>query len=330
MIKTPAFWFKEKSMAATLLWPFTILWQFGGILRRFFAKPYTPNVQTICIGNIVMGGAGKTPCALKIAQILTEKGHKPVFITQGYGGTLNGPIKIIPQQHTAAEAGDEALLLAAAAPCYMGKNRTDAMKMAIAHEQPSHLILDDGLQNPHFQAQCNLLVLDSMHPVGNGKIFPSGPLRESLPNALQRISAVILLGDQNTLITQQLAAHNRQIPCFSAQITLNLPTEFSRHKPCLAFAGIGRPAKFYDSCKRAGLNLAATQEFPDHHPFTTKELENLLAEATQNNWQLVTTTKDFVRIPSRYKTKIIPIAATLQFENEQGLYQFLTPSPQHF
>lgn len=282
-------------------------------MRRLTAPlPYRSPVPVICIGNIVAGGAGKTPTALAIAALLRKQGHNPAFISRGYGGTIRRPIRVDLGLHNASDVGDEPLLLAAFAPCFIGRDRVATIKAAIAANTNApftHLIMDDGLQNPHIAPDVSLLVVDGSRSFGNGHVIPAGPLRETLAQALPRVTAVIIIGEDQHNVAEIISHHQKDVQILRASLVPHLPAEFPRDRQFLAFAGIAHPAKFYASCREAGLELASTRDFPDHHAFSTAEIRELVDRAERGGCGLITTAKDAVRLPCpfRLQVQVLPI-----------------------
>ena len=312
-MRAPAFWYQPTGFVALVLLPFSWLYRLGGWLRAARAVPYISPLPTICVGNIVAGGAGKTPVALALAALLQQAGHRPVFVTRGYGGSEAGPLQVATN-HAAAAVGDEALLLAQAAPVIIGRDRAAALRLAETL-RPSHVILDDGLQNPHVRARLNLLVIDQAG-FGNGCVIPAGPLRETPAAAVRRVDAVIVIGDGTSL------SINR--PVLTAQLLPQLPDDFPRDQSFLAFAGIGRPAKFFNTARQAGLTIIERESFPDHHPFTSTELVALIERASELNATLLTTAKDFVRLPAEARMQVAVLPVRLVFDDEAAVVQLLS------
>ena len=177
-MRAPRFWFQAFGAKAFFLLPFALLWRLASFSRRLLARPYRSKKPVICIGNLVVGGAGKTPTALALAHLLQRQGQKPVFVMRGYGGNVEGPLQVDPESHSARDVGDEALLLSCSAPVWIGRDRAAAIKAA--EKQASHIILDDGLQNPHIAPHLSLLVIDGAIGVGNGQVMPAGASQRNI------------------------------------------------------------------------------------------------------------------------------------------------------
>lgn len=301
----PRFWGQEadnKPFGWTLLWLVSLV--YAGIvrLRRGLSIACTLPGQSICVGNVVAGGAGKTPVLLALAGLL---GHdRVVFITRGYGGSIR-TATLLNETHDVLDAGDEALLLRRIAPVIVGPDRIAAANLARDLFPGRILLLDDGLQNPTFRATLNLLVWDH-YGAGNGHCLPAGPLREPVQDALARTDAVITLN----------GAKPPKTPAFSGTGHIHPPKD---HTPVIAFAGIGRPAKFQESLERAGYVVAGFHPFPDHHHFMTEELEALLAPGLP----VLTTEKDWVRLAPAWQDRITPVPYEVHFGHPQSLRHWM-------
>lgn len=311
-MKTPTFWYRSPGFLSALLSPFSLFFILGSSLRRLRATPYRAQRPVICIGNIGVGGSGKTPTAIALAEILQQAGMRPAFVTRGYGGSLSGPLFVDPAKHTAKDVGDEALLLARTAPVFMGRDRVAAVKLA--EGEASHIIMDDGLQNPNIDPHMSLLVIDGVSGFGNGCILPAGPLRETYIHARPRIAAAVMIGADIQHLTPMLG-----VPVLRAELQIALPPEFPRMGKFIAFAGIGRPGKFYQSCREAGLTLAGTRDFSDHHVFTVQEFDALRTEAAKHEARLLTTEKDWVRLPPAWRSDVVALPAHLHFASPEQL-----------
>jgi len=317
MLQAPEFWAKP-GLASDLLAP--LGWAYGaaGAARRAVTSPTRVSVPTICVGNLTAGGAGKTPVVLSLAALLRERGRMPHILSRGYGGSLKGPLPVDAARHSAREVGDEPLLLAAAAPTWIGADRIASARAAIA-AGADLLLLDDGFQNPALHYHIALVVIDGGYGIGNGRVMPAGPLREPVAPALKRASAVVLIGAKAS--TLEL----RDVPVLAARLVPQGGSEFNG-RPVFAFAGIGRPAKFFASLRELGAELVWTRDFPDHHPYGESELVTLEAAAQAKNAALVTTEKDWVRLPPRWRDKIRMLKVALRWDDAAALDRVLAPA----
>lgn len=310
-MKAPAFWYQKRGVLALLLAPLGQIYRCAGLLRRAFATPHKATVPVICVGNIVAGGAGKTPTCLALTKLLHKQ--KPqqriVFVTRGYGGQEKGPLRVDPKTHTAKDVGDEALLLARTAPCWVGRDRAAVIREA--EKDADLIIMDDGMQNPHIAPTKTLLVVDGAVGFGNKQLIPAGPLRETLNDAFPRIDGIVMIGEDK----QNIAAYLGK-PILNGKLTPGLSTSFLAQPKVLAFAGIGRPSKFYASCRQAGLTLVETCDFQDHYAYSEQDLQKLGKRAQELNVRLITTAKDMVRIPDAFRAQVSILEIELVFEDE--------------
>jgi tetraacyldisaccharide 4'-kinase len=313
-MKAPAFWYQPDGKLACRLAPLEKAYAWGAAVRKHFAQPYRAKVPVICVGNVTAGGAGKTPTALALAELLIADGNKPAFVSRGYGGTQHRPLLVDPQHHDAESVGDEALLLAKIAPTWIAYDRVAAIRKA--EQWATHIILDDGLQNPNLLPDVSFLVMDGVVGIGNGHIIPVGPLREPFEDAQKKASAVLVVGP-----TLQGLTFSK--PVLSAQLQPVVAVGFPRDKKFLAFAGIGRPQKFYDVCRAEGLHIVATQNFGDHHFFTSTELAKLMEKAKKFGAELLTTEKDHVRMPSVVQPRVLTFPVRLKFDDVDAVKKLL-------
>lgn len=317
MPQAPEFWARP-GLASDVLAP--LGWAYGalGAARRSFVKPMRVAVPTICVGNLTAGGAGKTPVVLSLAAILRAQGRRPHILSRGYGGSLKGPLRVDATRHTAREVGDEPLLLAAAAPSWIGADRVASAEAAIAAGADC-LLLDDGFQNPALRYDVALVVIDSGYGIGNGRVIPAGPLREPVAAALARASAAVVIGP-----SEQPLALGR-LPVLSARLAPVEAADLNGAR-VVAFAGIGRPAKFFASLAETGAAIATARDFPDHHPYAESDLRALDALAQTHHAALVTTEKDWVRLPPAWRAKIRALKVALQWEDGAALDRVLAPA----
>ncbi len=297
-MREPRFWRApragEVSILPRLLSPAAFLYGVAGRLRHRFAKPEQAAVPIICIGNITVGGTGKTPLALTLAEWLIRQGEAVHFLTRGYGGTEEGPLRVDPARHTAEEVGDEPLLLAAVAPTWVSADRAEGAAAAV-RDGAKLILMDDGLQNPALIKDFSILVADAQTGLGNGRLIPAGPLREPMDRGLSRVGAVVIIGRGHAADRIAARARARAIPVFRA-ILRAAPAPDLDGLPVLAFAGIGRPEKFYATLRELHADIVGTASFADHHIFGEREALDLLLRARELNAALVTTEKDLARL----------------------------------
>lgn len=317
-MRTPKFWTGKDSVSRTLsdaLQPFG--WVYGKITawRANRHWKYRSRSRVICVGNLTVGGTGKTPVAIAIAELLAQRNIQPFFLTRGYGGKERGPLQVDPKGHTAKDVGDEPLLLANARPTIVSRDRPAGAEMA-DRNGAEVIVMDDGHQNPTLRKHISFVVVDAQTGFGNRRILPAGPLREPVKEGLKRAHAVILVGgDENAKIT---GFHGT---VFRARL---VPQEIAhlREKPVIAFAGIGQPKKLLQSLRELGANVKALKSFPDHHIYAPKEIAALQQKAAEAGAMLVTTEKDYVRLPQRRRRGISALPVKAVFENPEALQAY--------
>ncbi len=312
-MKTPTFW-NKKSLLAYMLSPLGWLYNFATLLRIAIKKPYKAEIPVICIGNLTAGGTGKTPVSIAVADILSKKGQTPFFISRGYGGKLSG-VLVNNKIHTPTEVGDEPLLLSQSANVCINHNRAEAAKLAIANGAQI-LIMDDGFQNPTLYKDLSFLVFNGKFGIGNGMALPAGPLRETFNSGIKRADAIIIIGKDETNLSQKTT-----LPIFYADIKEEKPQ--TSNPNVYAFAGIGYPEKLYQSLKNVGLNVVKTKDFPDHHFYTKAELEDIIQTAKNENLDIFTTSKDYVKIPADLQPYFNVLNIKISWHDQKALEEFL-------
>ncbi len=301
MRAAPLFWERPPGLAAGLLAPVGAAWDMAGRLRRAIARPYQAPVPVVCVGNLVAGGAGKTPVVLALCDYLAGCGIAAHVVTRGYGGREGGPLRVDPSRHDVDAVGDEALLLARAAPCWVARDRAAGVRAAAA-DGAATILLDDGFQNPWVAKALALIVVDAGYCFGNGRVMPAGPLRENLRRGLARADAVVLLAADGEPCAPSKAGLGG-VQVVPAVLTAIAGERFAGAR-VLAFAGIGRPEKFFATLRRIGADLVAERSFPDHHTFRPAEIAELRRAAARAGARLVTTAKDIVRVPLTERCEI--------------------------
>jgi tetraacyldisaccharide 4'-kinase len=294
-MREPAFWWREAGLAAGLLAPLAAL--YGAVASaRLAQRGARAAAPVICIGNPTIGGAGKTPLTLTVARLLKAAGETPILLSRGYGGRLAGPLRVDPARHRAADVGDEPLLLARIAPTFVARDRIKGAEAAVA-AGASVIVMDDGFQNPSLQKNFSVLVVDGRRGIGNGRVVPAGPLRAPLTAQLMRADALVVVGTSNAGAGVAAAARDRGVPVFHAGLAPDAAVAAAlAGARVLAFAGIGDPEKLFETLTAAGIAVAATRNFPDHHRYTGAEARMLCEAADREALMLVTTEKDLVRM----------------------------------
>jgi tetraacyldisaccharide 4'-kinase len=294
-MREPRFWWDEPGIASALLAPLGALYG-SAAASRMRGSGRSANVPVVCIGNFTLGGTGKTPAAIAVAELLKREGCEPALLTRGYGGSQSGPVMVDPGRHTAAEVGDEALLLVQAATTIMSRDRVAGAQAAEA-QGAEVIVMDDGLQNPSLAKNLTIALVDARRGIGNGNIFPAGPLRAPLATQLDRCHAVLLVGDGNKAEAIAAKAQQRALAVFHGALQPDdAAVAALSARPVLAFAGIGDPDKFFVTLRTAGVDVRASRAFPDHHRFTAEEAGDLIMQAEHNGLRLVTTAKDHARM----------------------------------
>jgi len=311
-MRAPGFWI-ENGLAARLLAPLAGIT--AGMTARRVARPgWQAPVPVFCCGNATVGGSGKTTLVLDLLARLQALGAVPHALLRGYGGTEGGPLRVEPAVHDATRVGDEALLLAAAAPTWVARDRAAGARAAIAVGATA-IVMDDGLQNPGLVKDCSLLVIDGGFGFGNGRLLPAGPLREPVAAAAARARAAVLIGEDRHAAIPALPPG---LPVMRADLVQDL-RGLDLTARYFAFAGIGRPEKFFDGLRRAGVTLAGTRAFADHHPYTNAERAALHTEATALRAGLLTTPKDLARLPIAARAGIAVAGVALAWADEAAL-----------
>lgn len=330
----PAFWrHGVRSAWPALLAPLgTVV---AAVTARRIARPgWRAPVPVICCGNVTVGGAGKTTLALDLAGRLRTRDVAVHILLRGYGGTASGvhrgiprgpyrgmprgPYRVAPGD-PASLVGDEALLLAEVAPTWIGPDRAASARAAVAAGAQA-LVLDDGLQNPTLAKDLSLLVVDGGSGFGNGHVLPAGPLREPVAAGAARCQAAVLIGTDETGATAQLPPG---LPVLRARLQQGPEVADLVGQPVLAFAGIARPEKFFDGLWQAGVTVVAHRSFPDHHPYTAREIQDVLDTATQLQATPVTTPKDAVRLPPAMRPRVRVVGASLVWDDDAAITRLL-------
>ncbi|ACT58697.1 tetraacyldisaccharide 4'-kinase [Hirschia baltica] len=317
-MQEPAFW-RERDRTSryaaplirSLLTPFSMAYSFAGKYRLDKTQPETVGIPVICIGNLTVGGTGKTPLTTYIRDVLlADENIRVATLSRGYGGSMKDPVRVDVDQHTAADVGDEPLMMARTGENWVGKDRVAAAE-AMEHAGVDLILLDDGFQNPTLAKSASILVIDSSAPFGNAFVFPKGPLREPIEQGIQRADIIILLGDGP--IPTEIGGFAGQI--MRARI---VPHEAPHPGKYIAFAGIGRPEKFFDTLASfPDIEVVEGIPFPDHHVYSEGDLSYLRQLARTRVATLITTEKDYIRLPEKQRGKIHTLPVTISFDSSE-------------
>jgi tetraacyldisaccharide 4'-kinase len=292
-MREPASWWR--SGGTSLLSPLAAV--YGAVAwLRLRSTGKRAGVPVICLGNLTVGGAGKTPAALAVAHTLLSVHERPFFLSRGYGGRRAGPVRVNAATDHAADVGDEPLMLARLAPTIVARNRVAGAKTARSLGA-SVIVMDDGFQNPSLAKDLAILLVDGSRGVGNGRIIPAGPLRAPLEIQIAHADALIVVGPPLGAAAVIAAASRYGITVFHGRLEPDAASlaALGRRK-VLAFAGIGNPEKFFATLREAGIEVAERESFSDHHRYTAAEAQALITLAEARNLLLITTEKDFVRL----------------------------------
>ena len=317
-MRAPDFW-RRGGVLAHALAPLSWAWAAGAQARRLTASPARVGAPVICVGNLTVGGTGKTPTVLALLRRLRERGRTPHALTRGYGGRLAGPVLVEPG-HGFAEVGDEALLLAQAAPTWVSRDRLAGARRAVA-AGADVVVMDDGFQNPALAKDLSLLVVDAAYGFGNGRLLPAGPLREPVAQGLARADAAVLILPERGEAPTPPALSG--LPVLRARLRPEPGSEGLAGLRVLAFAGIGRPEKFFETLAGLRAKMVATRAFADHHPYSPEEAMALLEEAQRLDATPITTAKDAARLPPAARATVQVLRVTLEFEAPDALEALL-------
>jgi tetraacyldisaccharide 4'-kinase len=319
-MRAPEFWSRGGRRAIALealLAPIAFVYERVAAARVRRVRPAIVSRPVICVGNVSLGGVGKTPVARALARRFRDAGVDAHVVSRGYGGAQSGPLRVDPAVHTARDVGDEPLLHAADGPAWIARDRVAGARAAIGAGAHA-IILDDGFQNPALAKDLSILVFDAAAGIGNGRVFPSGPLREPLGAALARCDLAIVMGAGETPWLEGFAG-----PVVRARLT---PVNAPPAGKLVAFAGIGAPEKFFATLRAAGAQVDEEAPFPDHHVFTTADQKFLDRLASERDARLITTEKDFARLPAPWRAHVATLNVAATFDDDARIDAALAPS----
>ncbi len=325
MMAAPPFWYRQKSLGEQLLKLVLtpVSWFYGAAVERKFGLffPVPMEKPVICVGNIVAGGAGKTPVVLALTDLLKEHGMNPHLLSRGYGGKEAGPLQVAPARDTAYDVGDEALLLVEKAPTWIAVKRPLGAQAAM-ESGADIVIMDDGFQNAVIYKDFSFVVIDGKVGFGNRAVFPAGPLREPLLTGLARADAFIIIGADATGAADFIKRHS-EAPVLFATLEPDADNPDIRGKEVFAFAGIGRPTKFRETLEAAGATVAGWLAFPDHYPYDEDDLQDFVNSAGVKGAAVLTTVKDHVRVPAALRDKVEKFGVHLVWQDKDAVFPLI-------
>ena len=316
MIKTPEFW-NHRGVLSILLWPLSLIWALGTEMRNSFAKQNKTALPVICIGNLTAGGTGKTPVTAFLYDSLRDAGYRPAILIRGYGAVITTPLWVKPTEHTLDDAGDEALMLAENRDVLVAPDRVAGAAVISRRDEHDVILMDDGMQNPFIAKTLSIGIFDGSVGIGNGFMIPAGPLRVSLMSGVKQMDIALINGEDETNISAKLP---KELIKFNVSLLPDQATiEALGDKPVLAFAGIGQPKRFFATIRKAGCNLAHYLAFADHHPYSETDLVRLQEDSMRLGAQLITTQKDWVRLPAEWRDRVIALPVAVSLDDDGHL-----------
>lgn len=313
----PKFW-QTRSFISYLLWPLSYIFRFLTVLRKFYTRTIFFNAKVICIGNITVGGTGKSQLVIWLANKLRQSNIDFVILTKGYSGNLK-IATIVTNDHTAFDVGDESIMLKEHGTVVAARKPSYAKKI-INQLKPRVIIVDDGMQNPSFLKDFVLLTIDGARGLGNGFMIPAGPLRQSVSQGFQNSDAVVVV-ESDVIPSFGKEIRKYHLPIFKANIVAQ--NHLSTLKNYFAFSAIGNPERFLNSLMKCKIQVAGFKNFPDHYHYNDRDIESLISIAGNSCAQLITTAKDYVKIPYKYKEYVLCFNTKLIIDEEQQLLELI-------
>lgn len=312
MLNTPQFWQSKYSLWSLLLLPLSWFYQLGNWFKAMFCSKYTSQLPIISVGNINAGGTGKTPVCIEIGKILRDNGFNIAFLTRGYGGEATAVEVVNRKRHTVQEVGDEALLLSEVADTFVFKNKILGLRTIESKNTYDVVVLDDGLQSYNIVKDFNVLVLNGEYGLGNGRILPAGPLRQHLSTVQHEINMVVINGLDVHNLREQFSTEDH---IFNSYVRTDKKRATKKDHDVIAFSGIGRPERFFHTLSQElNYNIVKEMIFPDHYYFTAEDMDELIVLANNAKAKLITTEKDWQRIPTDYQRDIEYTKIFLEFD----------------
>ena len=324
----PKFWYpenNEKSISSAALAPLGYIYSLLSKFRMLKSVQKQFDIPIVCIGNLNVGGTGKTPTTISAAQFLIEKDYNVHVVSRGYGGAAKGPLFINNREHSANEVGDEPLMLSAFAPTWVADERSAGIKNAIS-KGADIILLDDGFQDPSFYKDLSILTVNAKKGFGNKRCIPAGPLREALSSGLQRADILISIGDEPSQKNfKKIYKRDINLPVAIANLeVLNTGISWENMK-VIAFAGIAHPENFFEALRAQGADIVSYQSLSDHQKLSSTLMKRLIEGARAENAQLVTTEKDYVRLPKQFRNEVITLPVRIKLNENLSWDKIFTP-----
>jgi tetraacyldisaccharide 4'-kinase len=315
-IKTPHFW-TELSWQSVILFPVSYIWRFGHYAQQKILNTKETEIPVICVGNLTVGGSGKTPVVITLCRFLSGIGKSTSILTRGFGGKEKGPIFVSTNLHQSLDVGDEPLMMANSLDVCVSRNRPLGANHILDKKKYDCIVMDDGLQNPTLKKDLNIAVFDGKFGIGNGFLLPAGPMRQKLEVGIQNIDLVIFNGKDETGLGQKIPPH---IPIFTGELQPDEEiVEKMKNRRVYGFAGIGNPSRFFKTLNNIGADLVGEAHFADHHPYTDADLTQLYEEAMQSGAELVTTQKDWMRLPTDWRDRVLTVPVRIHFSADDTI-----------
>ena len=315
-IKTPHFW-TELSWQSVILFPVSYIWRFGHYAQQKILNTKETEIPVICVGNLTVGGSGKTPVVITLCRFLSGIGKSTSILTRGFGGKEKGPIFVSTNLHQSLDVGDEPLMMAHSLDVCVSRNRPLGANHILDKKKYDCIVMDDGLQNPTLKKDLNIAVFDGKYGIGNGFLLPAGPMRQKLEVGIQNIDLVIFNGKDETGLGQKIPPH---IPIFTGELQPDEEiVEKMKNRRVYGFAGIGNPSRFFKTLNNIGADLVGEAHFADHHPYTDADLTQLYEEAMQSGAELVTTQKDWMRLPTDWRDRVLTVPVRIHFSADDTI-----------
>jgi len=307
---------KDINIISLLLLPISIIYGFSVFLYNLLTISYKSKTNVICVGNITMGGTGKTPFVINLINQFKKSGYKNIIVvSRGYKGSIIKPTLVDLKNHKAQQVGDEPLLIAKYTQVVVAKNKKAGVKYAESLGADM-IILDDGLQNPTVKKDKTIIVVDGYKGFGNNLVFPSGEKREFIFNRLKNANAIVITGIRGDIYKTLKNKYGDKVYFASYEVEKK---PFNDNQSVIAFSGLGNNEKFFETVRQCGYPIRAKISYPDHYKYIDKDIQDLNEIAGKALAKLITTEKDFVRLDEKQKLNVTPLSIKMVLDKEINL-----------